>query len=88
LEQSSGIRDEFIDDGLGGLLLVDNGSNLAHQVRAGVVKCVVVDVIGQVLHVVLDGNNTLGSELLDLLVTVLLPVEDVRVLANTEGTTL
>jgi hypothetical protein len=37
---------------------------------------------------VLDGNNTFGSELLDLLVTVLLPVEDVRVLANTEGTTL
>jgi hypothetical protein len=37
---------------------------------------------------VLDGDDTLGGELLDLLVTVLLPVEDVRVLANTEGTAL
>jgi hypothetical protein len=37
---------------------------------------------------VLDGDDTLGGELLDLLVAVLLPVEDIRVLANAEGTTL
>jgi hypothetical protein len=37
---------------------------------------------------VLDGDDSLGGKLLDLLVAVLLPVEDVSVLANTERTTL
>lgn len=35
----------------------------------------------------LDGDDTLGSELLDLLGAVLLPVQDVRVLADAQGTT-
>lgn len=84
----SGIVDQLVDDGLGGLLLIDNGGSLTHQVGASVVDCVVVDVIGQVLEVVLNGDNTLSGELLDILGTVLLPVLDVGVLADTEGTTL
>jgi len=88
LKESSGISDELIHNGLGGLLLVNNSSNLAHQEGTSVVESVIINVIGQVLHIVLDGDNTLRGKLLDLLVTVLLPVEDVRVLANTEGTTL
>lgn len=88
LEQNSGIPDELINDSLGRLLLVDNGGNLAHQVGTGIVQSVVIDIIGQVLHIVLHGDDTLGGELLDLIVTVFLPVDDVRVLANTEGTTL
>lgn len=88
LEQDSGISNELINDSLGRLLLVDNGGNLAHQEGAGIVQSFIVDIIGQVLHIVLDGNNTLGGELLNLLVAVLLPVNDVGVLADTEGTTL
>jgi hypothetical protein len=37
---------------------------------------------------VLDGDNSLGGKLLNLLMAVLLPVEDVSVLANTKRTTL
>lgn len=88
LEQDSGIADELVNDSLGRLLLVDNGGNLAHQPRTGIVQSLVIDIIGQVLHIVLDRDDTLGGELLDLIVTVLLPVDDVRVLANTEGTSL
>jgi hypothetical protein len=36
------------------LTSVDNGGNLAHQEGAGVVQSIIVDVIGQVLHIVLD----------------------------------
>lgn len=88
LQQNSGISDELINDSLGRLLLVDNGGNLAHQVGTGIVQSVIIDIIGQVLHIVLDGDDTLSGELLNLIVAVLLPVDDVRVLANTEGTTL
>jgi hypothetical protein len=88
LEKLSGISHELINDSLSRLLLVDNGGNLAHQEGTGVVQSVIIDIVGKVLHVVLDGDDTLGGELLDLLGAVLLPVNDVRVLANTEGTTL
>jgi hypothetical protein len=37
---------------------------------------------------VFHGDYTLGGELLDLITTVLLPVLDVRVVADTEGTAL
>lgn len=88
LQQNSGISDKLINDSLGRLLLVDNGGNLAHQVGTGIVQSVIIDIIGQVLHIVLDGDDTLSGELLNLIVAVLLPVDDVRILANTEGTTL
>lgn len=88
LKQSSSVSDELINDSLGGLLLVNDGGDLAHQERTGVVKSFVVHIVGQVLKIVLDGNDTLGSKLLDLLGTVLLPVHDVGVLANTQGTAL
>lgn len=84
----SGILDELVDDSLGGLLLIDDGGSLAHQVGTSVVDCLVVYVIGQVLEVVLDGDNALGGELLDILGAVLLPVLDVFVFADTERTAL
>lgn len=88
LDPSNGIVDQLVDDGLGGLLLVDHGGGLAHQVGTGVVNVLVINVIGQVLHVVLNGDDTLGSELLDLVGAVLFPVLDVGVVADTERTAL
>lgn len=82
------IVDQLVNNRLGRLLLVDHSSGLTHQVGTSVVNVVVVNVVGHVLKVVLNGNNTLGSELLDLLSTVFLPVLDVFVLADTEGTAL
>lgn len=87
-EKNSGIVNKLVDDGLGGLLLVDDGRNLAHQEGTGVVKGLVIDIVGKVLKVVLDRNDALGGELLDLVLAVLLPVGDVGVIADTEGTTL
>ena len=88
LQQCSGVIDKLVNNSLGGLLFIDNSGNLTHQIRTGVVESVIINIIGQVLEVVLHRDNTLGSELLDLLGTVLLPVQDVGVLADTQGTTL
>ena len=87
-EKNSGIVNKLVDDGLGGLLLVDDGRNLAHQEGTGVVEGLVIDIVGKVLKVVLDRDDTLGGELLDLVLAVLLPVGDVGVVADTEGTAL
>lgn len=87
-QKNGGVVNELINDTLGGLLLVDHSSDLAHQIWAGVLKIFVINVIGDVLHVVLNRDDTLGSKLLDLLGTVVLPVEDVLVLAHTQGTPL
>lgn len=88
LQQISGIVNKLINNSLGRLLLIDDGSDLAHQEGTGVVQGLVVNVIRQVLHVVLDRDDTLGGQLLDLLLAVLFPVGDVGILANTKGTTL
>ena len=88
LQQSSSISDELVHDSLGRLLLVDNSRHFAHEEWASVVEGFIINVIGQVLEVVLNGNDTLGSELLDLISAVLLPVKNVRVLADAEGTAL
>lgn len=89
LGQKNGcIVNELINDCLGALLLVDHSSDLAHQIWAGILKVLVINVIGDVLHVVFNRDDTLGSKLLDLLGAVVLPVEDVLVLTHTQGTTL
>ena len=88
LEQNSGVSNKLINDGLGGFLLVHNSGDLTHEEGTGVIQSIVINVIGQVLHVVLNGDDTLRSELLDLLAAVLLPVDNVGVLANTKGTAL
>ncbi len=87
LEESSSIRNELIDNGFGRLLLVHDSSNLTHQEGTSIVQDRVINVIGQVLKVVLDGNDTLGSELLDLILAVLLPVNNVVVLADAQRAT-
>lgn len=84
LHDSTGIGDELVHDGLGGLLLVNDSGDLAHQERTGVVEGIIIDVIREVLHIVLDGDDTLGGELLDFLGAVLLPVLNVGVVADAE----
>lgn len=87
LQESSSIRNELINNSLGGLLLVHNSSDLTHQEGTGIVQGVIINIIGQVLKVVLDGDDTLGSKLLNLLGAVLLPVQNVRVLTDAQGAT-
>lgn len=88
LQQSSGVRDELVNNSLGRLLFRHNGSDLAHQERPSVVQRLVVNVIGQVLEIVLDGDDTLGGQLLDFFLAVLFPVLDVGVVADAQGTAL
>lgn len=87
-QEDSSVVNQLVDDGLGRLLVVNDSGSLTHQVRTGVVNSVVVNIIRQVLEVVLDRDDTLGGEFLDLLGAVVLPVLDVGVLADAEGTTL
>ena len=88
LQQCSSIVHELINNSLGRLLFVYNSSNLAHQEGASVFKGLVVNIIREVLHVVLSRNNSLGGELLDLILAVLLPVFDVFVVTDTEWAAL
>lgn len=87
-QEDSSIVNQLVDDGLGRLLVVNDSGSLTHQVRTGVVNGIIVNIIRQVLEVMLDRDDTLGSEFLDLLSAVVLPVLDVGVLADTKGTTL
>ena len=88
LQPGSGVGDQLVDDSLGRLLVVHNSGNLAHEVRAGVVHRVIINIVVHVLKVVLNGDDTLGGQLLDLLGPVLLPVLDVGVVADAERTSL
>ena len=67
LHQSCSVSDELIHNGLGGLLFIDNSGHLAHQEGTGVVHHIVINIIGQVLKVVLDGDDALGGEVFDFL---------------------
>lgn len=58
LDDLDGITNELVNDSLGGLLLVDNGSALAHEEGAESLKRVVILIVAEVL----DAN--LGGELL------------------------
>lgn len=88
LHHRTGLRDHLVNNSLGGLLLLDDSSNLAHQEGTSIVESVIIDVVGQVLHIVLNRDDTLPGELLNLLSAVLLPVLDVRVVADSERTAL
>ena len=63
LDPSNGIVDELINDGLGGLLLVNNGSSLAHEERTESLKRVIVLIVTENLNA-----NLLGSFLGGLLI--------------------
>lgn len=82
----SGISDHLVNDGLGALPLVHDSGGLAHQERPCVVHGVLVHVVAHALNVPLDGDVALGGELLDLALSVLLPVLDVWVLAHSQRT--
>lgn len=88
LHEDGSLIDQLINDSLGRLLLVDHSGRLTHQEGTSVVNRLVINVVRQVLKVMLDGNDTLGGQLLDIFGSVLFPVLDVRVLADTERTTL
>jgi len=90
LQLHNGLGDNLIDDGLCRLLLIHNGSNLAHQPRTNIVHRLIVKLVGllELLDIVLGGDDALGGQRLDLLAAVLLPVGDVWVVADTEWATL
>lgn len=93
LQPSNSVVYELIHDSLGRLLLVDNSSALAHEVRSVLVQQILIVVaivitssLSELVEVSLVGDNTLGDELLDLGLTVDLPVVDVVVVTDTHGT--
>jgi len=82
-----GITDQFVNDCLCALPLIDNRRGLAHEEWSCIVQSVIIDVIAHVLNVVLDGNMALGGQLLDLSLPVLFPILDVGVSSHTQGAT-
>lgn len=89
-ELLNSFADHLVNDDLGGLLLIDDSGDLAHEEGAGVVHGVVIKLVLLVepLNVVLDGDDTLAGELPDLILALSLPVGDVSVVADTERATL
>lgn len=87
LEPLHGITNELVNNSLCRLLLVHNSSRLTHQEWAGAVHSLVIKVITHLLEVVLDGDYTLGGQVLDVLCAVHLPVVDVCVVADAHGAT-
>jgi hypothetical protein len=92
LQPGNSVVYELIHNSLGRLLLVDNSSALAHQVRSVLVQQILIVVaiiitssLGELVEIGLVGNNTLGDELLNLGLTVGLPIIDVVVVTNTHG---
>lgn len=88
MQPSDSITNELVDDGLCGLDLVNDSGSLTHQPGAGIVQCLVIDIVVKLLKVVFDRNDTLRSKILDISSAVLLPVLDVWVVANTEWSSL
>ena len=68
--------------------MMENRGDLAHEEWTGIVQGLVVDVVGKVLQVVLDGDYALGGQFFDLLVSVVFPVLDVWVVAHTQRAAL
>lgn len=87
LQPFNSITDQLINNSLGRLLLVNDSGSLAHQEWTGIVHSLIIDVITELLEVVLDWDHTLGGQVLDLLLSVLLPVADVLVLADAHWAT-
>lgn len=93
LQPGNSIVYKLIHDSLGRLLLVDDSSTLAHEVRSVLVQQILVVItivvtssLGELVEVSLVGDNSLGDKLLDLSLTVDLPVIDVVVVTDTHGT--
>lgn len=101
LQLSNSIVDELIDNSLGGLLDVDNGSSLTHEEGAELLQRIIilVDVlrasldnggglvaaVEDLVEIGLVGDGALCGELLHLLLAVGLPVVDVGVVAHAHG---
>lgn len=68
------------------LLLIHNRSNLAHQEGSRIIQRIVIDVIPQPLHIILNGDLAPRREFLDFLGAIVFPVVDVWVLAHSERT--
>lgn len=90
MQPGNGIVNKLVHDSLCGLLLVDNGSALAHEVRSVLVKDVLLIVVlalagflGELIEIGLVRDGTLGDELLDLGLTVGLPIVNVVIVADT-----
>lgn len=92
LHPGDGVVDKLLHHGLCGLLLVDDGSGLTHEVRSVLLQGILVKLGGVVIiaahelvQVGLVGDGALGSELLHLSLAVGLPVIDVVIVADTHG---
>lgn len=83
-----GLVDHLVDNDLCGKAVVDDGGRLAHEEGAGVVHHLVVEVVALALNVVLDGDLAGARQLLDLGLSVLLPVGDVGVVADAQRSAL
>jgi hypothetical protein len=88
VEPLDAVIDHLVHDSLGALLLVDNSGGLAHEEGTGVVHGLVINVVAHSLKVVLHGDLAARGQLLDLLGTVVLPVGNVGVVADTERSAL
>jgi hypothetical protein len=75
---------KFVNDLLRRELLCDHRRSLAHQEWSCVVHHVIGHIIAHCLKVVLHGNGALVREVLDLRLSVILPVLDILIAANAE----
>jgi hypothetical protein len=94
LQPSNGVVHKLVNDSLGRLLLVNDGSALAHEVRSVLVKDVLLIVVFalagafcELVKIGFVGNDALGDELLNLCLAVGLPVINVVVVADTHRAT-
>lgn len=87
LERAHSSIYHLIDNRLGGFLLIDNCRGLAHEERSCVVHSIIIDIITQALHVPFNGDVSLGGEIFDLLLPVLLPILDVRIVPYSKRAT-
>lgn len=81
---SSGLTHKEGAELIEGVINIDLGGVV---IAAALAAALTVARVHELLEIGLVGNDTLSSELLDLLLALGLPVLDVRVLAYTEGTT-
>jgi hypothetical protein len=83
------LGDHLVHDGLSGLLIVDDGSDLTHQERVRVIQNFIVELVVtlQFLHFIFKGNYSLTRQLRNLVPTIGLPVRNVRVVADSQRPT-
>jgi hypothetical protein len=88
LQRRNGPINHIINNPFRGLLLICNRSSLAHKEWAGVIEGVVVNLVAKGLHIVFNWNLTTACKLLDLLSSVIFPVLNIWVQADTEWAAL